>query len=86
MSDKTSPDPFIDAEVESTVAPLRAMGFSPALLLEVERTLRLALTSHPAGQYLVQQLRPRHVEESGPTATGDLDHLDGAEAEAGRGR
>jgi hypothetical protein len=82
MSDEPTPDPFLDAEVTSALAPYRAMGLSRELLAEMEQMLRLALTSHPTGKYLMSRLRPRMVEQSGagPTAA-----LNGA-AKAGSGR
>lgn len=69
MSDKSPEEAFIDDEVESAIAPYRAMGLSPEVLAEMARMLRLALTEHPVGQELVEALRPRSVDESGEQPT-----------------
>jgi hypothetical protein len=67
MSDVPDKD-FLEEEVESGLAPLRAMGLSPAEITEAANLLRMALTSHPTGRYLMNRSRPRVVQESGPTA------------------
>jgi len=72
MSDEPDSDPFLDAEVETSLAPYRARGLSPELLEEMERMLRLALTWHEAGKHLMSQLRPRVVDESGTARTTGL--------------
>ena len=68
-------DDFLEAEIESSIAPLRAMGLSPAAVAEAEAALRIALTSHPTGRYLMKRARPRVVEESGPTPAENVDVL-----------
>lgn len=65
-----SPDDFLEAEIESTLAPYRAMGLSPALLLEMANLLRMALTSDPTGRYLMSRARPRAAEQSGAQTAG----------------
>ena len=72
MSDLPDSD-FLEAEVESGLAPLRAMGASPAMLEEAANLLRMALADHPTGRYLMRRARPRTVTTSGPTAVGGLD-------------
>jgi hypothetical protein len=68
-------DDFLEAEVETSLAPLRALRLSPAVVAEAEKVLRLALTSHPTGRYLLRRARPRVVDESGPTPAEDLEAL-----------
>lgn len=65
MTREMSPEEFLEAEIESGLAPFRAQGYSPALLEEMERVLRLALTSHPTGRRLMSRARPRAVQVSG---------------------
>jgi hypothetical protein len=74
MSDSPDQD-FLEAEVESTMAPLRAMGLSPAVLLETENLLRVALTAHPAGCYLMRRARPRMEKESGSVPIDDAQDI-----------
>ncbi len=84
MSDPLD-DGFLEAEVESGIAPLRAMGLSPALLAEAASLLRMALLDHPSGRHLLRRARPHVVQESGPTAIESLSG-DDAQAEAERAR
>jgi hypothetical protein len=72
MSDSDDTD-FLEAEVQSGVAPLRDMGLSPAVIAEAENLLRMALADHPTGRYLMQRAKPRVVKQSGATAVGDKD-------------
>jgi hypothetical protein len=78
-------DDFLEAEIESSLAPLRAMGFSPAVVAEAEKVLRFALTSHPTGRYLMKRARPRVVDESGPTPAEEVDAFGRQSAAKGRG-
>jgi hypothetical protein len=68
MSDAPDKDDFIEAEVESGVAPLRAMGLSEEVIEGAKTVLRYGLTEDATGRYLEQRARPRVVEKSGPTA------------------
>jgi hypothetical protein len=78
MSDAPDND-FLEAEVESGLAPLRAMGLSPTQLAEAANLLRMALADHPTGRYLMKRARPRVVKASGPTA---VENVDGAVRDA----
>jgi|HubBroStandDraft_2_1064218.scaffolds.fasta_scaffold1010994_1 hypothetical protein len=69
MSD-TPDDAFLEAQIEGAVAPYRAMGLSPAVLLDMAAMLRSALTTDPTGRYLLHRARPRAVEGSGSVPTG----------------
>ncbi len=85
MSDAPDKD-FLEAEVESSLVPLRAMGLSPAALDEAANVLRMALTGHPAGRYLMNRARPRVVKESGPAALDTLNGTTNGQAKTGGSR
>jgi hypothetical protein len=72
MSDLPDND-FLEAEVESGLAPLRAMGLSAEVIEEAANLLRMALADHPTGRYLMNRVRPRVVKQSGPTEVGSVD-------------
>jgi hypothetical protein len=85
MSDAPDKD-FLEEEVESGLASLRAMGLSAEALAEAENLLRLALTAHPTGRDLVRRARPRVVQESGPTPVESVENANGARVRAMRSR
>jgi hypothetical protein len=74
VSDPTEND-FLEAEVESTVAPLRAMGLSEEAVAEVADALRIALTAHPGGRYLMRRARPRAQKESGSSPIEEMKEI-----------
>jgi hypothetical protein len=63
-------DAFLEAQIEAAIAPYRAMGLSPAVLLDMAAMLRSALTTDPTGRYLLHRARPRAVEGSGSVPAG----------------
>jgi RNA:NAD 2'-phosphotransferase (TPT1/KptA family) len=60
-----SPEAFLDAEVESALAPYREMGLSAPLLAAMSSMLRAVLTTDPTARYLMNRARPRAVDGSG---------------------
>jgi hypothetical protein len=82
MSDSPEND-FLEAEVESTIAPLRAMGLSPEAVQEAANLVRMGLTAHPGGRHLMSLARPRVQKESG---SSPIDGVRDIPAKAGSSR
>lgn len=65
MTAKEEIEAFLQKEIDEALEPYRAMGLSEEVLADMAATLHLALTTHPRAIELVQEVRPRVVEESG---------------------
>jgi hypothetical protein len=63
---KPPTDPFIEAQIESSLKPY--LGIAPPAVLEAMRaSLEAALTTHPVAVGLIKQLRDR----AAPNASGE---------------
>jgi hypothetical protein len=63
---KAPKDPFIEAQIESSLRPYLGIA-PPALLLAMRESLETALTTHPVAVGLLKQLRDR----AAPQKSGD---------------
>ena len=68
MSNDTKPpdDPFLEAQIESSLAPYRGIA-PPAVLKAMRASLERALTTHPVAVGLIKQLR----DHAAPQVSGD---------------
>lgn len=78
--DRMTPDPYVEAIIERTVAPYQAL-VSPAVLESMREALRYALTVDEVGADLVARARPR----SAPLESGE-EPVEGGGAEGLRDR
>jgi hypothetical protein len=59
-------DPFIEAQIESSLAPYRDIA-PPAVLAAMRASLEAALTTHPVAVGLIKQLR----DHAAPNVSGE---------------